>query len=251
MRDGEIVVIAAGLAWQGGAGTWQGHSGNARALGTEYQRAASQPLTAEQLRVGRIWTRCRNAAFSIARVNVCEHSEYATPVGRKVDRSQRPGVRISGADWRAQLAQPSPPPTGPEGFIVRQEDEAKIEQIVDKVIRAREQSIARWSTLDLLNWGLGDPQQDRERSVATMIRHTYGDSRKTWQQLNGEGGCLSRIAATGAVAAMRVEAGLDPDPESDAIQVDRLAAGSHNGRPYGVSDVADVLTAAAERAQDG
>ena len=118
LRDGTVWVIASGLAWHAGNGDWAGHSGNARALGTEYQRAANQPLTDRQLEVGRIWTRARCAAFRLSTSRVCEHAEYATPRGRKQDRSLRPGVRLSGTDWRRSLTAPTvTPPPAPAGLL--------------------------------------------------------------------------------------------------------------------------------------
>lgn len=101
--DGDVHILASGLAWHAGAGVWAGQSGNARALGTEYQRYAYGPLTPIQLRNGRIWTACRNVAFAIPPSHVCEHGEYARPRGRKRDRQHRPGVRVDGDAWRRSL----------------------------------------------------------------------------------------------------------------------------------------------------
>jgi hypothetical protein len=107
LADATVWVIASGLAWHAGASVWDGLSGlNLWGLGTEYQRHATGVLSDRQLQVGRIWTRARVAAFQIPVRRVCDHAECATPAGRKVDRSLRPGVRMSGATWRTQIAAP-------------------------------------------------------------------------------------------------------------------------------------------------
>jgi hypothetical protein len=107
LDDGTVWIIASGVAWHAGSTWWDGLAGlNLWALGTEYQRAQTGSLTDRQLQVGRIWTRARMAAFQIPSRRVCEHAEAATPAGRKIDRSLRPGVRLSGAEWRRTIVAP-------------------------------------------------------------------------------------------------------------------------------------------------
>lgn len=104
MRSAELWVIAAGVAWHAGRGSWKGHGGNSRWLGTEYQRSRGRPLSADQLDVGRIWDWALMQAFGWPPGMVPDHFDYAG--ARKQDRQLRDGVRIDSAAWRRSLTEP-------------------------------------------------------------------------------------------------------------------------------------------------
>jgi hypothetical protein len=143
LPDGEVVVLASGVAWHAGQSRWDGLSGmNVNGLGTEYQRFAGDPLADVQLHAGRIWTRARMAAFTIPSRRVCEHSECAIPAGRKVDRSSRPGVRISGATWRASLvAPPTPTPVPEDDMPLSDADVEKVARRAAELVWTRQNPV--------------------------------------------------------------------------------------------------------------
>lgn len=87
-RDGTISIIAAGTANHGGAGGWQGKSGNRLFLGDEMKNRGTntlEPWPAVQLESARVAAAAvldhirRDASW------LCGHKEYALPPGRKSD----------------------------------------------------------------------------------------------------------------------------------------------------------------------
>jgi hypothetical protein len=84
-RDGTVSIIAAGIANHGGAGSWNGLSGNRYWFGDEMKNlgTSAEPWPAVQLEAAR-----RAAAAVLAHIEadqswMCGHKEYAP--GRKVD----------------------------------------------------------------------------------------------------------------------------------------------------------------------
>jgi hypothetical protein len=102
-RDDVIEILAAGLAWHAGPGSWRGLSGNPRFWGVEYHRAQSQNLTPAMLDAGAIFTWALCESFDWPPAMVCDHREYAP--GRKRDRHG-----VNGDAWRARIAAGPPTP---------------------------------------------------------------------------------------------------------------------------------------------
>jgi hypothetical protein len=101
-RDGRVVILGVGTAWHAGTGAWQQLAGNVDTWGNCYQRGGNEILTDTQLAAGQAWTWALTQTFGFPTVRVCEHHEWAS--GRKNDRQAKPGVRMSGAVWRRQIA---------------------------------------------------------------------------------------------------------------------------------------------------
>ena len=114
-RSAQVRVIASGISWHAGNSSWRNSPQlNPISLGTEIQRAASQSITASQLRAAHLWTKARSIAFGIPVINVCTHSECGLPRGRKVDPRLTPTRSLSGTAWRHDLTNfvdPTRPPT--------------------------------------------------------------------------------------------------------------------------------------------
>lgn len=220
MRDGEIVVVASGMAWHAGSSSWRGRSSlNRWSLGTEYHRAGSQSLTAAQMRAGRVWTRARLVAFGLVPADVGEHAEVALPAGRKGDRSASPGVRIDGAAWRRSLAVPDPEPEPEPAWLEEllamsdADRQALISDIAREVWRAEMGRSGRThsSVVQAIDNGV------------QLLRQRPGIPSESVEEQRE----LTRAMARELIASYRREAGRPPDRKSDDVWVDRLAAGSH------------------------
>lgn len=102
LRQGpRLHLVAAGVAWHAGRGSWAGWSGNSRALGTEWQRAQGQALTGDMLEIGALWSAALLEVFAWPPAVVCEHHEWTE---RKSDRRLADGRSADGEGWRARLA---------------------------------------------------------------------------------------------------------------------------------------------------
>jgi hypothetical protein len=86
-RDGSVSVIAAGTANHGGAGRWDGVSGNRYFLGDEMKNLGSkvEPWPQVQLDAARHAAAAILTYIGAPAQMLCGHKEYATPAGRKVD----------------------------------------------------------------------------------------------------------------------------------------------------------------------
>ena len=98
------------------------------------------------------------------------------------------------------------------------------------------------------------PEEDIVASIEDLkevIRETEGPRDELILERVNEALRLAQAAATYAVAKVREEEGLEPDPESDAIQVARLRRGEHAGwklreNPYRLDAVRETLREKAE-----
>jgi hypothetical protein len=208
LADGTVVVIASGLAWHAGASAWDGLTSlNRWSLGTEYQRFIGDPLSDSQLRSGRIWTRARMDAFAIPSRRVCEHSETSVPAGRKVDRSVRPGTRLSGADWRRQITTgatpPAPtPPAPPEEDDDMPDERWFVEDYRPSIVREIVRSPEFRDAVEVAVWAgrtYSDPTGGPHRHPIFMLRASYANSHdavKAARELAGE---LDKIAGASGV----------------------------------------------------
>lgn len=243
LRDGTVHVIASGLAWHAGESAWDGLSGmNRYGLGTEYQRAATQPLTDRQLEVGRIWTRARMAAFTIPSRRVCEHGECALPAGRKVDRVLRPGVRMSGAQWRTSLVAPPPPtppppPVRPPEDVMTPAQEAKLDRALT-ALAAIPQRVWEERTYS-------DPTGAPHKPPVTLLRFAYRDSVRAFEILRAQQHILDRVASgehiDRAALAAEIAAAVSIDLTDVADKVGKAVA------EVTASDVVDELAARLSR----
>lgn len=88
-RDGTWYVIAAGLAYHAGNGTWAGqtNNGNSQYLGVEAEHpgVAGNPWPPAQIDSYRRGTAALLKAFGLPSSRMVFHKEYARPVGRKID----------------------------------------------------------------------------------------------------------------------------------------------------------------------
>lgn len=88
-RDGTWYVVAAGLAYHAGNGTWAGmtNNGNSQYLGVEAEHpgTAGNPWPAAQIDSYRRGTAALLRAFGLGADRMTFHREYARPIGRKID----------------------------------------------------------------------------------------------------------------------------------------------------------------------
>lgn len=118
-------VIASGRANHAGTGGWRGLTGNSSVFGLEIEHVGTVPLPESRQRLA---ARCHAA---LGRGNfderaVCQHSEWATPPGRKTDAA----THVDPAQFRAwvgiamrqkQEVPPPPPPLErmfPDMFLI-------------------------------------------------------------------------------------------------------------------------------------
>jgi hypothetical protein len=229
MRDGEIVVIASGLAWHAGSSTWRGRTSlNRWSLGTEYHRAGSQSLTDAQMRAGRVWTRARLAAFGLVPADVGEHAEVALPDGRKGDRSASPGVRVNGAAWRRSLAVPDPEPEPELTWLEELLTMSTIDRqkLIDDIAAAAATAVHTRR----IPTALQDSDVRADSLLARAADHSVMATRALAElptDVLVQQARLTRSIAAALIAAYRREARRKPDPKSDQIWVQRLTDGTH------------------------
>lgn len=125
-RSNIIYIVAAGRANHGGAGVWRGVSGNSRFYGVERENVGYnhiEPWREDQTECAAVV----HAALGEGRFPaemVCEHKEYATPLGRKIDAHT-----IDGNYMRAKVAyimgHPVLEPAEGDWFDMRTDEEIK------------------------------------------------------------------------------------------------------------------------------
>jgi hypothetical protein len=99
LDDGQVALVAAGLSWHAGAGSWLGLAGNGTVGGTEAQHPGDDtPWTDASLRSQLAINVETIREFGHHPAHVCEHAEWAPD--RKIDRAQ-----IAGPDWRDRIRQ--------------------------------------------------------------------------------------------------------------------------------------------------
>jgi hypothetical protein len=105
-------VIAAGKANHAGPGGWRGVTGNSGAFGLEIEHTGISPLPEARQRLA---ARC-HAALGKGRFDersVCQHSEWATPPGRKTDAATGVDPNQFRAWVGMAIRKPVPPPAIP------------------------------------------------------------------------------------------------------------------------------------------
>ena len=95
-RRPKLYIVAAGVAWHAGLGSWRGVAGNSRFLGHEAENSGAGEWTDEHLELVRVLDREQADVFDYPVANVCDHFEWAP--GRKIDRRD-----VGGNRWRAAL----------------------------------------------------------------------------------------------------------------------------------------------------
>lgn len=115
-RDNTIFVVAAGRANHAGQGTWRGLTGNSSVFGLEIENVGTnaEPWRPDQLETAALV----HAAFldgvdPTLRVEVCQHKEWATPPGRKVDAHDWNGTELRTRVGQLLGTAPPGPTPGP------------------------------------------------------------------------------------------------------------------------------------------
>ena len=149
-----IWLVAAGVAWHAGTGSWRGVSGNSRAFGRENANdGVGEPWHPDALEVQRVWDRVQSDVFAIPPAMYCEHREW-TP--RKPDRRG-----IDGAAWRAALA------TNEEDDDLQDDERRMLMELIP----------ARLDKLEAAGIdGSGVSLMERVRQVLRLARGPAGDS---------------------------------------------------------------------------
>ena len=103
-RKARLYVVAAGVAWHAGLGSWRGVTGNSAALGHEAENdGVGEPWSDEHLLLLADLDRVQRDVFGYGVSMVCEHKEWSP--GRKIDRAG-----INGSRWRERISKAEPRP---------------------------------------------------------------------------------------------------------------------------------------------
>lgn len=145
--DGDDIayVIAAGRANHAGRGVWRGISGNSRAGGVEVEHTGTGRVSAHRREITcRILAAILEGGSKDAR-NACQHFEYATPAGRKIDfydlaPADPAAIRKRVAYWIGRTS------SSKEGFLMGLTD-AQQTYLYDRVLRIERALTPKGDTL--------------------------------------------------------------------------------------------------------
>ena len=161
-RDGTCYVIAAGVANHAGVGSWQGVTGNSRAIGIEVENVgtSAEPWTPELYAV--MVRACRALAdeAGIPAAMVCGHKEWAPR--RKVDPHS-----IDMRTFRHHLANP-PAPELPEDPMAYQLD--ILQFCKDSYAEAGRNPETKGNRNAIAGWAIQAAESDDPRSVLKFMR---------------------------------------------------------------------------------
>lgn len=200
--DDKAYVIAAGKANHAGVGVWRGVSGNTHAAGVEVEHTGVGGVPA-----GRREITCRILAALLEGGsrdwrNACQHAEFATPQGRKVDFTDLApdtpaSIRARVAHWIGRTA-------GEDDDMSAETVAEGVELAVKAGGRARDDLVTL--TIGSLVTGLRKPRE------GTKPKTGEGDLREPFKQL------LREVMAEGATEGVLLEA----DPIDGAALVAAL-----------------------------
>lgn len=175
-RDGPAAVLVAGrTAWHAGRGSWRGIGGNARATGTEIQRAQGQTITDAQWEIAAAITAATVEVFEPVLLRmVCTHNEW-TP--RKTDPHG-----LAGHDWRDRV-----------GGLLDAPDDLDQEEdgMPDRLLRKRANEQVRLTMAAAADAVAGyrrdlglDPEPKSDMKWARRIRKGSHDLEDAWAELS-------------------------------------------------------------------
>lgn len=188
---GNLLLVAAGRAYHAGSGRWPGiPSGNLNTVGVEVQNPGTVPWRDVQLRVARRFTFHLHRYAGLTSSRLVGHKEWAPTRKRDPHSVDMPFERTLLARTLTTPAHAPPPP--PEPSTTWLED----------LMSAGEKQLADIAT------ALQRDAQARERQAAATR-------------------ALAAVEVARHAALVRAQHGRQPDPQSDGIWGDRVAAGRH------------------------
>ena len=131
-RDGSVYIIASGLCWHAGSGSWSGLRGNSDCIGIEAESTGRGDWTSAQVDAYPRLVAALKAHYNIPNSRVIAHYQWTS---RKIDPYKFPGGMSALRSGTTSTPTPTPPPK-PKKEWDEMATKAEIKQAIRPAVRA-------------------------------------------------------------------------------------------------------------------